>query len=132
MPASALLAALLAVVGPGPGGHWQLAEVTCYCPCNICTDGDGVTANGTRTLAVPYALAADHSLPMGACVWLPLGVGLLDRVHASNRVFQVDDRGGGALDTEAHSGVLRLDLRVKEHWWARQWGRKRVLVYVWP
>ncbi len=118
------------------GGKWVVAEVTCYCPCAVCTDGDGVTANNTHTDAVPYALAASrpgtNGLAMGARVWVPWGFGLLDTVRARQRVFTVDDRGG-ALDTEASvRGVLRLDMRVKEHWWAKQWGRWRIPVYLLP
>jgi hypothetical protein len=114
------------------GGKWVLAEMTCYCPCNVCTDGDGETANGTKTARVPYALAASRGLPLGARVLVPAGFGLLDAVRAHQRVFTVDDRGGG-LDTEAKArGVLRLDMRVKEHWWAKAWGRWRIPVYLLP
>lgn len=107
-----------------------LAEVTAYCPCSLCCPGtaDGITADGTRVARVPYNLAADRSLLLGTAVWVPLGHGVLDRVRHDDRVFHVDDRGG-ALDTEA-VGILRLDLRVKEHWWAKQFGRKRILVYI--
>lgn len=115
-----------------PPGVWRVAQVTSYCPCSICTDGDHITANGTSTDRVPYDLAADHELPMGSEVFIPAGVDVLDRVRATARVFKVDDRGP-ALDQERAKDKhdrLRLDLRVREHWYARQFGRRLVPVYV--
>lgn len=121
---------------PLPRGYWVNAEVTCYCPCSKCTDGDGKTANNTSTDAVPYNFAADRSLRMGTKIYVQLGQGVLDNVRADDRIFTVDDRGG-ALDTEAKDykdqtgkALLRLDLRVMEHWWAKRFGRRMLWVYV--
>lgn len=111
-------------------GQWVMAEVTAYCPCGKCTDGDLITANGTRTNNEPYALAADKSLPFGSRVYIQPGLGVLDQARATDRWFVVDDRGG-ALETESRANqVLRLDLRVKEHWWARKFGRRLLPVFV--
>jgi 3D (Asp-Asp-Asp) domain-containing protein len=110
--------------------HWIMAEVTAYCPCRLCTPGLGITANGTKVSRVPYNLAADCSLPFGSRVFLPLGFGALDKVRQDERWFCVDDRGG-ALDTEASRyQILRIDLRVMEHWWAVQFGRKTIPVLI--
>lgn len=112
--------------------RWVVAEVTAYCPCGLCCgdSADGLTANMTRVDRVPYAFAADRSLPFGARVFVPVGLGVLDQVRAADRWFVIDDRGG-ALDTEARRyGVLRLDLRVREHAWAVRFGRRSLPVYV--
>ena len=112
-------------------GEWRTAEVTAYCPCALCCGTeDRKTANNTSTDRVPYAFASDRSLPFGTRVFVPLGLGVLDRVRADNRWFSVDDRGG-ALDTEARKyGVLRLDLRVREHWWATRFGRRMLPIFI--
>jgi hypothetical protein len=112
-------------------GRWMMAEVTAYCPCALCCGThDRTTANNTNTDVVPYAFAADRSLPFDARVYVPAGLGVLDRIRADDRWFAVDDRGG-ALDTEARRyGVLRLDLRVREHAWAVRFGRRSLPVYV--
>ncbi len=113
-------------------GKWTTAEVTAYCPCALCCgdSADGLTANLTRVARVPYAFAADRSLPFGARVFVPVGLGVLDRVRADDRWFVVDDRGG-ALDTESRRyGVLRLDLRVRDHRWAMAFGRRSLPVFV--
>jgi 3D (Asp-Asp-Asp) domain-containing protein len=116
-------------------GRAVLAEVTAYCPCSICCAGtaDGVTADGTRTDRVPYGLAADPLVvPYGTLVYLPLGHGALDRVRMDNRFFRVDDTGGSVVTEGREKGIIRLDLRVKEHWWAKKFGRKLMTVYVVP
>jgi len=112
-------------------GRWVAAEVTAYCPCALCCGtADHITANNTSTDRVPYAFAADRSLPFGARVYVPIGLGVLDQVRASDRWFVVDDRGG-ALDTEAtRYGVLRLDLRVRDHRWAVRFGRRLLPVFI--
>jgi hypothetical protein len=113
-------------------GRWTTAEVTAYCPCALCCGdfADGRTANMTRVDRVPYNFAADRSLAFGSRVFVPLGLGVLDQVRAGQRWFTVDDRGG-ALDTEARRyGVLRLDLRVRDHWWAVRFGRRVLPVFI--
>jgi hypothetical protein len=119
-------------VAAASDGYWTTAEVTAYCPCALCCgeSADGRTANMTRVDRVPYAFAADRSLPFGVRVYVPAGLGVLDQIRAGNRWFPVDDRGG-ALDTEARRyGVLRLDLRVRDHWWAVQFGRRSLPVFI--
>ncbi len=85
----------------------------------------------TRVSGTPYNLAGDiYNFHFGDQIYLPLGYGILDRVRAADRVFTVDDRGG-ALNSESQDKHLpRIDLRVMEHWWAKQFGRKRVIVFV--
>lgn len=108
-----------------------MAECTAYCPCALCCGTlDRTTANNTSTDRVPYAFAADRSLPFGTRVYVPLGLGVLDRIRADDRWLVVDDRGG-ALDTEARRyRVLRLDLRVRDHSWAVRFGRRSLPVFI--
>lgn len=111
--------------------NWVMIELTSYCggPCKQCQT-NRLTANMTDTRRVPYNFAADRSLPIGTRIYLPKGLGLLDNVRSENRVFVVDDRGG-ALDTEARRyGIIRLDLRVKDHWQAVKYGRRVVPVII--
>ncbi len=112
-------------------GRWVMAEVTSYCPCALCCGThDRTTANNTNTDRVPYAFAADRSLPFGTRIYVPAGLGVLDQIRADDRWFPVDDRGG-ALDTEARKyGVTRLDLRVRDHWWAVRFGRRSLPVFI--
>jgi len=113
-------------------GRWVMAEVTSYCPCALCCGdfADGRTANMTRVDRVPYAFAADKSLPFGTRIYVPAGLGVLDKIRADDRWLVVDDRGG-ALDTEARRyDVLRLDLRVREHWWAVRFGRQKLPFFI--
>lgn len=115
----------------GSEGRWVTAEVTAYCPCELCCGTeDHLTANNTSTDRVHYAFAADRSLPFQSKIYVPIGLGVLDIVRADDRWFVVDDRGG-ALDSESRKyGVLRLDLRVRDHWWAVRFGRKQISVFV--
>lgn len=114
--------------------HWERVEMTAYCPCAICC---GVrrerTFSGVNTNAIQYAFAGDRRhFRLGDEVVVPLGLGVLDRARRDDRVFSVDDRGLG-LDAESDDErVPRLDLRVKEHWWARQFGRREMTVLVVP
>jgi 3D (Asp-Asp-Asp) domain-containing protein len=112
-------------------GRWVMASVSSYCPCALCCGThDKITANGASTDAMPYNFAADRSLPFGTHISVPLGLGVLDGVRRKERTFIVDDRGG-ALDTEARKyGILRLDLRVQDHWYAVKFGRKQLPVYI--
>lgn len=116
-----------------PQGRYVFAEFTAYCggPCKVCQT-TGVTANGTKCSAVPYNLAADSSLKMGTVIYIQPGLGVLDgaRKDASDRFFTVDDRGGLVESEARERGVLRIDLRVKQHWWAVKFGRRYLPVYV--
>jgi len=112
---------------------WTLVTATAYCPCSLCCDvRTERTANGTNTDQVPYGVAASRNIPFGARVYVPNGAGYLDRMatRSDDRWFICDDRGG-ALDTERkRTGITRLDLRVRDHAYAQQFGRKMMMVYI--
>lgn len=114
-------------------GRWVNVEITAYCNCEICCAGtaDGKTAFMVDTKKVPYNLAGDiHNFSKFQRVSIPLGYGVLDRIRSTDRDFIVDDRGG-ALNYESRKyRIPRLDLRVKDHNWAVQFGRKRIVVFI--
>ena len=110
-------------------------ETTAYCPCGLCCSWKrdkwgrpviasgrdrgkpkavGITASGTR--AHPGTIAADtRHYPLGTVLFVPgyaYGV--------------VEDRGGDIR------GRHRLDLFYNTHNEARQWGRKKLNVVVFP
>ena len=110
-------------------------ETTAYCPCGLCCSWKrdklgrpvisagrdrgkpkavGITASGTR--AKPGTIAADtRYYPMGTVLFVPgYGYGV------------VEDRGGDIR------GRHRLDLFYNTHNEARQWGRKKLNVVVFP
>lgn len=121
------------IINQMPPGKWVEVEFTAYCPCALCCEGtaDGKTAFNVDTKKVPYNLAGDRIyFRRFQKVSIPLGNGILDNLRQEDRTFVVDDRGG-ALNYEARKyGIPRLDLRVKEHWWAVKFGRKRIMVFI--
>jgi hypothetical protein len=114
-------------------GRWVEVEITAYCPCEICCAGtaDNKTAFMVDTKKVPYNFAGDSKhFKKFQRVSVPLGHGVLDKLRPNQRDFKVDDRGG-ALEYESRKyAIPRLDLRVKDHWWAVQFGRKRITVFI--
>lgn len=110
-----------------------LVEATAYCPCKKCCgqEAHGVTANQTKTSDFPYNLAGDiYNFSFNDEVYIPIGSGALDIIRRDDRVFKIDDRGGGLNTESKSSSIPRIDLRVKDHWWAKQFGRKRIIVFV--
>ncbi len=105
---------------------WAL--VTSYdAPCEICCPGGtGVTSTGLKVGRHPYGIAADPSLlPYGTRVHVP---GYLEVSHPGE-FFTVDDTGG-AMRQDARKGILHLDLRVRSHSTARQWGARWMWVEI--
>ena len=125
---------LLCALSHGAEGRWITVEATAYCPCELCCEGsaDGITADGTRTMDAPYGIASSPNLALGSIVFLPSGAGYLDATYPrdSQRLFRIDDRGGSLRTDWRRTGITRLDLRYKNHWSAKQFGRKLLVVYV--
>jgi 3D (Asp-Asp-Asp) domain-containing protein len=96
------------------GPTWQpwTVTVTAYCPCKRCCGrfADGRTASGRR--ATGRLIAAPKPLKFGTRIDVP-GYG----------VAPVADRGGAIRGR-------RLDVLFPTHRQARQWGRRRLTVYV--
>lgn len=119
-----------------PAGEWVATEatLTAYCPCKVCCGvrAKGVTADGTRTSEYPYGVAADfRSLPAGSRLWIPRGLGYLDRTYPNDRSFVVDDTGGALIRNTRRTGRIHLDLRFVYHGSAVRFGVKTVTIFVW-
>jgi 3D (Asp-Asp-Asp) domain-containing protein len=132
-PAALLLLAALAFAG-----EWIEAPAvfTAYCPCSICCGvrAAGLTADGTSVRRQPYGVAADPTrLPYGSRVWIPPGLGYLDRSRPDDegRQFTVDDTGGIIRRRTRRTGVLHLDLRFVHHESAVRFGVVRGSVWIW-
>ena len=133
-----MITALLLLASALAAGEWVPLEViaTAYDPCRICcgTRAQGITADGTRTRDESYGIAADpRSLASGTIVWIPTGVGYLDRQFPGDaqRQFRVDDTGGAIIRNTRETGIVHLDLRFIHHRNAVRFGRKRITVYIW-
>jgi 3D (Asp-Asp-Asp) domain-containing protein len=128
----------LLLIGACHGGEWTPMDVvaTAYCPCTYCCGhrAVGITADGTNTRHEPYGIASDpNQLPYGTILWIPPGVGYLDRIRADDtaRQFVVDDTGGMLRTNTRRTGIVHIDLRYKGHADAKRFGRKAVTIYVW-
>jgi len=131
-------AALLMLAAMLAAGEWVAAEATCtaYCPCRVCCGARaaGITANGTDVRRQPYGIAADPDrLPYGTTVWIPAGIGYLDRSRPDDegRQFEVDDTGGIIRRRTRATGRLHLDLRFMRHSNAVRFGVLTTTVWVW-
>jgi 3D (Asp-Asp-Asp) domain-containing protein len=111
--------------------NWKItayqAMVTAYCPCKICCgpNARGKTATGALTRDRPYGLAVPKEL-------------LHSRIHvpgylaesAPMWLWKADDTGSALEENWAKTPrVLHIDVRFKNHDWARQWGVKYMTVY---
>lgn len=96
------------------------ATVTAYCPCSRCC---GARARGRTSLGgsawLPGIAADPRALPYGTAVYVP-GYG----------EHTVDDTGGAMRESWRNHGRLHLDIRMKTHYEARQWGRRTMKVRV--
>ncbi|MBP5233275.1 MAG: 3D domain-containing protein, partial [Planctomycetes bacterium] len=96
------------------------ATVTAYCPCSRCC---GAGARGRTSLGgsawLPGIAADPRALPYGTTVYVP-GYG----------EQTVDDTGGAMRNSWRNHGRLHLDIRMKTHHEARQWGRRTMKVRV--
>lgn len=116
----ALVLALAMVVayayggGSEPAAVWMRVTATGYCPCAICTDGDGITATGRSALGTD-GVAVDPSV---------IGLG-----------SRLDIPGYGAWVLADDTGRLvkgaKIDLRFQRHEIAKKFGVKILRIRVW-
>ncbi|GHV23862.1 hypothetical protein AGMMS49959_18430 [Planctomycetales bacterium] len=94
--------------------HEVWAMVTAYCPCARCcgSRAHGRTSLG-KTAWVPGIAADPRALPYGTRLAVP-GYG----------VSVVDDTGGAMRRHWDRRGEIHVDVRMKWHHEARDWGRK--------
>ena len=121
--ARVFLILILCVFLLGSGSYrseWKTMTVTAYCPCSVCTDGDGKTATGRD--ASKDGVAVDPSvIPLGSHVDVP-GVKLGPNGNGS---WLLADDTGRLIKGD------RLDVRFQSHEQAKKFGRKRIRVRVW-
>ncbi len=91
------------------------AEVTAYCPCEICCGewADGITASGSK--AEGFFVAAPPSLPFSTLVQIP--------GYNQGYPIPVLDRGGAIKRN-------RIDVFFSSHQEALNWGRQYLEVRV--
>lgn len=94
----------------------QPMEVTAYCGCESCCGefADGITASSYRIRPGDKLIAAPRSFQFGTRIYIP-GYGLAS----------VEDRGGAIQGN-------RLDVYFSTHEEALKWGRRKLLVIVFP
>ena len=119
-----------------PKGRWVLAKVTAYTPWDaIDKDSgfqDGFTSTMKDTREHPYGIAADPSaIPYGTKIYVP---GYYESILNNKTTKPVDmpevDDTGGAMRKSWRSGVLHLDVRYRTTEAARNWGSKRMKVFI--
>ena len=122
-------------------GYWQQARLSAYSPHDA-LDRDyheskgkwrWITADGrTDVRRSPHGCAAPSHVPFGTRVFVPTGLGYLDRTLSGihQRVIRVDDRGG-LIQGQANDGQrLRLDLRYRTEHSALAFGVKDAWVFI--
>ncbi len=118
------------------GGRWVEAVLTAYSPLDDHTrddvnNPDRLTSTGKRTADVPYGVAADpRSVPYGAQVYIPVGLGYLDESRPTARCFCCDDTGSVIKRRTRRTGVLHIDLRFKSVESAIVFGTKKAWIYI--
>lgn len=78
-------------------------KVTAYCACTRCTDGDGITASGTKATQGRTIAADPRYYPYGT------------KIILNGRTYVVEDCGGAIKGN-------RIDLYFDSHQDALQWG----------
>jgi 3D (Asp-Asp-Asp) domain-containing protein len=123
-------------------GYWQQARLSAYSPHDALdkayreTKGERwrwITADGrTDVRRQPHGIAAPGSLPFGTRIFIPQGLGFLDRSLSlpSARCLVVDDRGSAIQSGDVPEGIIRLDLRYRTEYSAINFGIKDAWVFI--
>jgi 3D (Asp-Asp-Asp) domain-containing protein len=96
-----------------PTGVYMWVTVTAYCPCSICTDGDGITSTNT-TAWVPGVAIDPLIIRQGVHLDIP-GYG---------EWIKADDTGKAIVGGH-------IDVRFFNHREAKRWGTRRLKIRVW-
>lgn len=100
--------------------RWMDVEATAYCPCSICTDGDGKTSTGRD--AHKDGVAVDPAvIPLGSRIDVP---GITLGINGNGSWLLADDTGGKIKGT-------KIDIRFQDHATAKKHGKKKLRVRVW-
>jgi 3D (Asp-Asp-Asp) domain-containing protein len=98
-----------------------MMKVTAYCTCKICCEafsGLNKTSIGDDPRICDGVAAAPKLLPYRTKLNIP-GIG----------IREVDDTGG-AMRQSAKRGIYHIDVRMKTHREARQWGTRNLMVEI--
>lgn len=104
--------------GDIPAGyrHWKTirAKITAYCPCRRCCGrfSDGRTSTGRNAWREDGCGIDPQVIPYGTLIKIP-GAG----------IRRADDTGP-AMRRSARRGIYHIDVRYKDHWTARKWGKR--------
>ena len=98
------------------------AELTAYCNCKICSEAWGSqTAMQTHTRVGIIAVPRD--IPLGSKIYIP---DLKD--YKEDGIFEAEDRGGAVIVKK--DGTHIIDIWLKNHEEVKEFGRKKVKVYL--
>lgn len=124
-------------------GRWVWAQVTAYCPCDICcgkTPNDpayGITSTGVNVLSGnpnhAYGIAADpRAIPYGTRIYVPNYWESLknNQNFIPTELTTVDDTGGAMRQSWERRGIIHLDVRYRTHRAALSWGVRMMQVFV--
>ena len=104
---------LLCLQSVGFSGTWK---ITAYCSCSrCCNKSDGITASGKP--------AKDGYV---ACNWLPFGT----KLKIDGRIYTVQDRGAKSLFGDKKNHIKHVDIWMKSHKEARNFGIKYLKVEI--
>jgi len=98
------------------------AELTAYCNCAICSEEWGYqTSMQTHTRV--GVIAAPKDIPLGSEIYIPEL-----KKYKEDGIFNVEDRGGAVV--VKNDGTHIIDIWVPTHEQVKEFGRKKVIVYL--
>lgn len=96
--------------------YTRAMEVTAYCPCDICTNGDNITASGHQIVpSGDFFIAAPRDIPFYTKIIVP--------GYNKGQPTVVLDRGGTITGDS-------LDVFFYSHQEALEWGRQNLKVTI--
>lgn len=118
-----------AVEAPRLAGRWVTVRATAYSPHDaidgsyhaskgerwrwITADGRTDVRQSPYGIAVPRLAGGRPAWAFGTRVIIPAGQGYLDQTGPADRIFTVDDCGGGIRGRTESTGILHIDLRYR-------------------
>lgn len=100
-------------IGGGVGRNTKIMEVTAtaYCPCTYCTDGDGITATGTKATAGRTVAVDPDVIPYGS------------EITINGHTYIAEDCGGAINGND-------IDIFFDTHEEANLFGRQILTAYI--
>lgn len=98
------------------------AELTAYCNCVICSEAWG-SQTSMQTHTRVGVIAAPKDIPLGSKIYIPEL-----KNYKEDGIFNVEDRGGAVV--VKNDGTHIIDIWLPTHEQVKEFGRKKVLVYL--